>query len=708
MRRARGLPATSARRGPDGHDGSALSGLEPGLQTLGPSPQRGRGGEGGGAGAGPQRFSPEVARQRARAVSHRCLSRLCAGECGSGRGWPPWAPRLAWPGHLESPLTPLLTPGLQPATMEAAAQFFVESPDVVYGPEAIEAQYEYRTTRVSREGGVLKVDQGVGEGGMLGRAGRRGEKGMGPGVHCAACLQVHPTSTRFTFRTARQVPRLGVMLVGWGGNNGSTFTAAVLANRLRLSWPTRSGRKEANYYGSLTQAGTVSLGLDVEGQEVFVPFSTLLPMVAPNDLVFDGWDISSLNLAEAMRRAKVLDWGLQEQLWPHMEALRPRPSVYIPEFIAANQSARADNLIPGSRAQQLEQIRRDIRDFRSSAGLDKIIVLWTANTERFCEVIPGLNDTAENLLRTIELGLEVSPSTLFAVASILEGCAFLNGSPQNTLVPGALELAWQRRVFVGGDDFKSGQTKVKSVLVDFLIGSGLKTMSIVSYNHLGNNDGENLSAPLQFRSKEVSKSNVVDDMVQSNPVLYAPGEEPDHCVVIKYVPYVGDSKRALDEYTSELMLGGTNTLVLHNTCEDSLLAAPIMLDLALLTELCQRVSFCTDADPEPQTFHPVLSLLSFLFKAPLVPPGSPVVNALFRQRSCIENILRACVGLPPQNHMLLEHKMERPGPVLKRVGPVAAACPVLNKKGPVPAATNGCTGDANGHPQVEEPQMPTT
>ncbi|PNI50460.1 ISYNA1 isoform 2 [Pan troglodytes] len=504
--------------------------------------------------------------------------------------------------------------------MEAAAQFFVESPDVVYGPEAIEAQYEYRTTRVSREGGVLK---------------------------------------------------------------------------------------EANYYGSLTQAGTVSLGLDAEGQEVFVPFSALLPMVAPNDLVFDGWDISSLNLAEAMRRAKVLDWGLQEQLWPHMEALRPRPSVYIPEFIAANQSARADNLIPGSRAQQLEQIRRDIRDFRSSAGLDKVIVLWTANTERFCEVIPGLNDTAENLLRTIELGLEVSPSTLFAVASILEGCAFLNGSPQNTLVPGALELAWQHRVFVGGDDFKSGQTKVKSVLVDFLIGSGLKTMSIVSYNHLGNNDGENLSAPLQFRSKEVSKSNVVDDMVQSNPVLYTPGEEPDHCVVIKYVPYVGDSKRALDEYTSELMLGGTNTLVLHNTCEDSLLAAPIMLDLALLTELCQRVSFCTDMDPEPQTFHPVLSLLSFLFKAPLVPPGSPVVNALFRQRSCIENILRACVGLPPQNHMLLEHKMERPGPSLKRVGPVAATYPVLNKKGPVPAATNGCTGDANGHLQ-EEPPMPTT
>uniref|UniRef100_A0A8C9JA43 Inositol-3-phosphate synthase 1 n=1 Tax=Panthera tigris altaica TaxID=74533 RepID=A0A8C9JA43_PANTA len=337
--------------------------------------------------------------------------------------------------------------------MEATAEFVVESPDVVYGPDAIEAQYEYRTTCVSREGGVLKV-------------------GRGPGVVGLGVLASHPA-----------------------------HPAA-------------------------------------------------------------GWDISSVNLAEAMRRAQVLDWGLQEQMRPHMESLRPRPSVYIPEFIAANQSARADNLILGTRAQQLEQIRRDIRDFRSSAGLDKVIVLWTANTERFCEVVPGLNDTAENLLRTIQLGLEVSPSTLFAVASILEGCAFLNGSPQNTLVPGALELARQRRVFVGGDDFKSGQTKVKSVLVDFLIGSGLKTMSIVSYNHL--------------------------------------------------------------------------------------------------------------------------------VRPPLTPSLFP----------------RACVGLPPQNHMLLEHKMERPG--LTRGGPVVAACPVPCKKGPAPTAPNGCTGDANGHSQVEAPQMPTT
>ncbi|NXJ73054.1 INO1A synthase, partial [Rostratula benghalensis] len=516
-----------------------------------------------------------------------------------------------------------------------AETFFVESPDVTYSKDFIEAKYTYSTVHVCKENGVTKV---------------------------------RPCSTRFTFRTGRQVPRLGLMLVGWGGNNGTTVTAAVLANKLGLSWMTKTGRKKANYYGSLLQASTVCLGTGPTG-DVYVPFRDLLPMVHPNDIVFDGWDISSLNLAEAMRRAEVLDWPLQEQLWPHLEKMKPRASIYIPEFIAANQEERADNVLHGSMAEQMEQIRRDIRDFKETSGVDKVIVLWTANTERFCDVVPGLNDTADNLLRAIEVrgqgrglwgggdtttllvlshpvspqrGLEVSPSTLFAVASILEGCAYINGSPQNTFVPGAVELAAQRHVFICGDDFKSGQTKLKSVLVDFLVGAGLKTKSIVSYNHLGNNDGKNLSAPQQFRSKEVSKSNVVDDTVQANPILYGPQDKPDHCVVIKYVPYVGDSKRALDEYTSEIMMGGTNTIVIHNTCEDSLLASPIILDLAILTELCQRVTFCTEADPEFQGFHSVLSIVAFLCKAPLVPEGTPVVNALFRQRSCIENILRYC------------------------------------------------------------------
>ncbi|CAH3030266.1 unnamed protein product [Porites evermanni] len=505
--------------------------------------------------------------------------------------------------------------------------FKVESPNVHYTSEYIESKYTYETTKVD--------------------------------CNSKGTYNVKPVETVYTFRTERHVPKIGCMLVGWGGNNGSTITAAVLANKLGLSWNTKLGVKKANYVGSMTQSSTVCLGTG-PGGDVYVPLKDLLPMVHPNDIVFDGWDISSLNLADATERAQVLDSGLQRQLRPYLEKLKPRPSIYCPDFIAANQADRADNVLSGTKQEMLEQIRMDIQDFKQKNYLDKVIVLWTANTERFCDVQDGLNDTAENLLNSIARNEEeVSPSTIFAVASILEKCSYINGSPQNTNVPGVIDLAKKYGTFLGGDDFKSGQTKMKSVLVDFLVSAGIKPVSIVSYNHLGNNDGKNLSAPQQFRSKEISKSNVVDDMVESNHILYEEGEKPDHCVVIKYVPYVGDSKRALDEYTSEIFMHGLNTIVLHNTCEDSLLAAPIILDLVILCEICERIKFKVEGDQEFQSFHPVLSLLSYLLKAPLVPSGTPIVNALFKQRSCIENIFRACVGLKPQNHMLLEHKHSR-------------------------------------------------
>merc|ERR1711902_2457 len=185
-----------------------------------------------------------------------------------------------------------------------------------------------------------------------------------------------------------------------------------------------------------------------------------------------------------------------------------------------------------------------------------------------------------------------------------------------------VQMARKRGVFIGGDDFKSGQTKIKSVLVDFLVSSGIKPESIVSYNHLGNNDGKNLSAPPQFRSKEISKSNVVDDVVNSNKILYSVNEAPDHCVVIKYVPTVKDSKRAMDEYSSRIFMNGLNTIVLHNTCEDSLLAAPIIIDLIIFTELFQRIKWKLTKDENFQHFDSVLTMLSFLLKAPLCPKDS--------------------------------------------------------------------------------------
>lgn len=333
----------------------------------------------------------------------------------------------------------------------------------------------------------------------------------------------------------------------------STCIAGAIANKLGLTWETKEGTQKANYFGSLLLASTVKLGNDPQGNSVYTPMNNMLPLLNPNDIVWGGWDINSTNLGDAMKRAKVLDHDLQTKLYPHMKDITPLPSIYFPEFIAANQSERADNILKGTKQQQLEQVRKDIRDFKREHGLDQVIVLWTANTERFSSVDEGIHDTAENLVRAIDMGeSEVSASTIFAVASILEGSTFINGSPQNTFVPGVIDLARQEQVFIAGDDFKSGQTKMKSVMVDFLVSAGIKPTSIVSYNHLGNNDGKNLSAPSQFRSKEISKSNVVDDMVASNRILFEENEHPDHVVVIKYVPYVGDSKRAMDEYTSEV------------------------------------------------------------------------------------------------------------------------------------------------------------
>eukprot|EP00659_Diplonema_papillatum_P005827 gene5827-8920_t len=468
---------------------------------------------------------------------------------------------------------------------------------------------------------------------------------------------VTPKTTEYKFKTDARVPKLGMMLAGLGGNNGSTVVAGIIANREGITWRTRTGVQKPNYYGSITQASTMRMGFTKDNEEVTVALNRVVPMVHPNDMVVGGWDISKMNLADAMERSGVLEYDLQRQLVPYMKDIVPLPSIYHQDFIAANQKDRADNLIIGSKQEQVEKIRKDIRDFKAQHNLDKVVVLWTATTERFSRIEEDLNDTADALLASIAKNEEeVSPSTLFAVACILEGTSYINGSPQNTFVPGVMELAEKHQVFIGGDDFKSGQTKLKSALVEYLVGAGIKPECIASYNHLGNNDGRNLSSPAQFRSKEITKSNVVDDMVASNKILYGANEHPDHCIVIKYMPYVGDSKRAMDEYTSSIFMGGHNTMVIHNTCEDSLLAAPLIMDLVILCELMERVQYKSPSDADFQRFHSICTMLSYLTKAPIVPEGTPLVNALFRQKSCVENFLRALVGLPPENNMLLEYK----------------------------------------------------
>lgn len=237
------------------------------------------------------------------------------------------------------------------------------------------------------------------------------------------------------------------------------------------------------------------------------------------------------------------------------------------------------------------------------------------------------------------------------MAAIEEQCLYLNGSPQNTFHPAVIQYAKEKGGLLAGSDFKSGQTRFKTIMSDFLIGSGLRLASVVSYNHLGNNDGKNLQEDKCFQSKKISKAGVIDDAIKSNPLLY-PKENSvvDHEVVIKYVPFVGDSKRALDEYSSEIFMGGTNTISSYNVCEDSLLATPLMIDMIVLGELFTRITI------DDQKLGPILSYLSFFFKAPITNHDEYVINSFSRQREMLVNFLKVCAGLRPDDATLLSFK----------------------------------------------------
>ena len=210
--------------------------------------------------------------------------------------------------------------------------FTVTSPDVVYTEEHIKSKYAYRTTSVTKSSN---------------------------GSYVAT-----PKETNYDFQVDRKVGRVGMMLVGWGGNNGTTVTAGIIANRRGLAWDTREGQRAANYYGSVIMGSTVKLGTDEStGEEINVPFHNVLPMVHPNDLVIGGWDISGMGIADAMDRAQVLEPALKSLVRKEMSYMKPLPSIYYPDFIAANQEDRADNILPGNKAswEHVEQLQKDIR-----------------------------------------------------------------------------------------------------------------------------------------------------------------------------------------------------------------------------------------------------------------------------------------------------------------------------------------------------------
>lgn len=234
--------------------------------------------------------------------------------------------------HAEGPTQRGNGPESVPAAMKRRELFTVDSPNVVYSEDHIKSKYTYHTTSVSK---------------------------VSDGNYVAT-----PEETVYDFKVDRKVGRVGVMLVGWGGNNGTTFTAGIIANRRNLIWDTKNGERASNYYGSVVMGSTIKLGTDAKtGQDINIPFHDILPMVHPNDLIIGGWDISGMNLAKAMDRACVLEPTLKRALAKEMAEMKPLPSIYYPDFIAANQEDRADNILEGSKActAHVEKIREDIR-----------------------------------------------------------------------------------------------------------------------------------------------------------------------------------------------------------------------------------------------------------------------------------------------------------------------------------------------------------
>jgi myo-inositol-1-phosphate synthase len=450
-----------------------------------------------------------------------------------------------------------------------------------------------------------------------------------------------------TIETNAKVPKLGLMLVGLGGNNGSTLVAGLLAHKHNVSWESKTGINTPNYYGSFTQCATTKVGiqrLPKNGvKDVYKPIKDLLPMVNPTDIEVTGWDISKENVFDSCKRSHVLEPDLVNKLEDKLKAIVPMKAAFNPEFIAANQSDRVDHALEGTNEEVIEIIREDIR--RCKERNESVIVLWTANTEMF--LLPEL-ETIEDLNKSIQENFSLPASVLYCVAAIKEKVLYLNGSPQNTFHPGIIALAKQEGGLLAGNDFKSGQTRFKTAMSDFIIGAGLRLSSVVSYNHLGNNDGKNLSEDKCFQSKKISKSGVLDDAINGNEILYPEGDKHlDHDVVIKYIPFVGDSKRALDEYSSKIFMGGINTISTYNICEDSLLAVPIMIDMVVLGELFTRMSI------DGNKFGPILSYLSFFFKAPTTNHPEYVINSFNRQRETIVNLLKAASGITPDDATLL-------------------------------------------------------
>ena len=420
------------------------------------------------------------------------------------------------------------------------------------------------------------------------------------------------------------------MTVGMGAV-ATTLIAGVEAVRKGLSKP----------IGSLTQMGTIRLGKRTDNNTPLI--KDFVPLAHLDDIVFAGWDIQDETMYEAASTANVLEPSHLATIKPFLEALRPMPAVFDQHYVKRLSGTHVKK--GRSKCDLMQQVRSDIQKF--SAEVDRVVVIWCGSTEIFIEP-----SAVHATIESFEQGLtddhpDIAPSQIYAWAALSEGIPFANGAPNLTVdLPCMQQLAKKNRVPICGKDFKTGQTFLKTVLAPAFKSRMLGVAGWYSTNILGNRDGEVLDDPESFKTKEESKLGVLDLILQPElyPELY---KDLYHKVRINYYPPRGDNKEGWDNIDIFGWLGYPMQIKVDFLCRDSILAAPLALDLVLFLDLAKRT-------PQLASLG-IQEWLSFYFKAPMSAPGLYPEHDLFIQSMKLKNTLRHIMGEDLITHLGLEY-----------------------------------------------------
>ena len=419
---------------------------------------------------------------------------------------------------------------------------------------------------------------------------------------------------------------LGVMMPGLGAV-ATTFIAGVMAVNRNLGKP----------IGSVSQLQTIRLGARAQKRSPLI--RDFVPLAHLEDLRFGAWDLHGENALEVSRRSKVLETSMIDQLAPALERIKPYKAVFANEYV---RMLKGEHVKEGKSKRELgEALRADIRDFKQREGCSRVVVLWTGSTEVFRK-----QSDVHRTLTAFEAGMDrndpdISPSMLYAWAALKEGCAYANGAPNLALETGALtQLANEQGLPIAGKDFKTGQTLIKTTIAPMLKARMLGLSGWFSTNILGNRDGEVLLDPESFKTKEESKLDVLKTILQPDmyPDLY---NDICHLVRINYYPPRGDAKEGWDNIDLFGWLGYPMQLKVNFLCRDSILAAPLCLDLVLFLDLASRAGLAGPQD-----------WLSFYFKSPQSSQaGIPAEDDVFIQHRSLKNMLRWIGGEKPLTHL---------------------------------------------------------